>query len=121
VSLAESGRPDEAIAVYRKIAEERPDDAQVQGSMARFSAALKLGLDDGLAAGKKAVALTDGEAGAWDALAEVHAARGEWDEAVVAAERAVEKRPNDNYLRGRLEKFQEGAAAAVRNRSGSAR
>ncbi|MEO6463080.1 MAG: thioredoxin domain-containing protein [Candidatus Eisenbacteria bacterium] len=111
VSLAESGRPDEAFATYKKIADERPDDAQVQGSLARFTAALKVGMDDGLAAGKKAVALTEGGAQAYDALAEIHAARGEWNDAVAASERALEKRPSDNYLRGRLEKFQEGAVA----------
>jgi predicted Zn-dependent protease len=60
---------------------------------------------------QRAVELTGGAANAYDALAEIHAARGEWDEAVVASERALEKRPNDNYLRGRLEKFQEGAVA----------
>lgn len=119
VSLAESGRPDEAFALYKKIADERPDDAQVQTSLARFSAALKVGLEDGLAAGKKAVALTDGAAAAYDALAEIHAARGEWDEAVFAAEKALEKRPADNSLRGRLERYQEAAVAAVRSRSGS--
>ena len=115
VSLAESGRPDDALATYKKIAVERPDDAQVQSSLARFSAALKIGMDDGLAAGKRAVELTQGGAQAYDALAEIHAARGEWDEAVVAAEKALAVRPSDNYLRGRLEKFQEGA---VQNRSG---
>ncbi len=115
VSLAESGRPDEAFATFKKIAAERPDDAQVQGSLARFSAALKVGMDEGLAAGKKAVALTEGGAQAYDALAEIHAARGEWNDAVVAAEKALDKRPTDNYLRGRLEKFQEGA---VNNKGG---
>lgn len=113
VSLAESGRPDEAFATYKKIADERPDDAQVQASLARFSAALKVGMDEGLAAGKKAVALSEGGAQAYDALAEIHAARGEWNDAVAAAERALEKRPTDGYLRGRLEKFQEGAVANV--------
>jgi tetratricopeptide (TPR) repeat protein len=113
VSLAESGRPDEAFATYRKIADERPEDPQVQSSLARFSAALKVGMDEGLAAGKKAVELTQGGAQAYDALAEIHAARGEWDDAVVAAEKALALRPSDNYLRGRLEKFQEGA---VQNR-----
>lgn len=117
VSLAESGRPDEAFALYKAYAEERLDDPQIQGAMARFSAALKVGLDDGLAAGRRAVELTQGDANAYDALAEVHVARGEWDEAVIAGERALAKRPNDGYLRGRLEKFQEGAAAAVRNRN----
>jgi thioredoxin-like negative regulator of GroEL len=113
VSLAESGRPEDAFATYKKIADERPADPQVQGSLARFSAALKVGMDEGLVAGQKAVELTQGGAQAYDALAEIHAARGEWDEAVVAAEKALEKRPADNYLRGRLEKFQEGA---VQNR-----
>src|SRR5262245_53473714 len=36
VSLAESGRPDDAFATYKKIADERPDDPQVQSSLARF-------------------------------------------------------------------------------------
>ena len=109
VSLAESGRPDEAFATYKKIADEQPENVQVLSSLARFAAALKLGLDEGLAAGKKAVELTQGGAQAYDALAEIHAARGEWNDAVVAAEKALAARPSDNYLRGRLEKFQEGA------------
>ena len=113
VSLAESGRPDEAFATYKAIADEHPEDPQIQGSLARFSAALKVGMEHGLAAGRKAVELTQGGAQAYDALAEIHAARGEWDEAVVASEKALEKRPTDNYFRGRLEKFQEGA---VQNR-----
>lgn len=113
VSLAEAGRPDDAFATYKKIADERPDDAQVQGSLARFTAVLKVGMDEGLAAGKRAVELSQGGAQAYDALAEIHAARGEWNDAVVAAEKALAARPNDNYLRGRLEKFQEGA---VQNR-----
>lgn len=117
VSLAESGRPEEGFALYREYASARPDDAQAQAGMARFAAALKVGLDDGLAAGKRAVEISQGGANAYDALAEVHAARGEWDEAVFAAERAVEQRPRDNYLRGRLERFQEGAAAAVREKN----
>lgn len=116
VSLAESGRPEEGFAIYKKYADTRPDDAQVQGSVARFAAALKVQLDAGLAAGQRAVELSEGDPTAYDALAEIRSARGEWDEAVVAAERALEKRPNDNYLRGRLEKFQEGAAAAVQDR-----
>ena len=109
MSLAESGRPDEAFATYKKIADEQPENVQVLSSLARFAAALKLGLDEGLAAGKKAVELTQGGAQAYDALAEIHAARGEWNDAVVAAEKALAARPSDNYLRGRLEKFQEGA------------
>jgi thioredoxin-like negative regulator of GroEL len=116
VSLAESGQPDEAFIVYKKMSDERPDDAAVQSGLARFAAALKVGLDEGLAAGLRAVELSQGSANAYDALAEVRAARGEWDEAVVAAEKAVEVRPSDSYLRGRLEKFQEGAVENVRNR-----
>ncbi len=111
VSLAETGHAEEAVATFKEVVAQKPDDANLQAALARFSAALKVGLDDGLAAGKRAVELTGGAANAYDALAEIHAARGEWDEAVVAAERALEKRPNDNYLRGRLEKFQEGAVA----------
>jgi thioredoxin-like negative regulator of GroEL len=111
VSLAETGHAEEAFATFKAVVAQKPDDANLQSALARFSAALKVGLDDGLAAGMRAVELTDGGATAYDALAEIHAARGEWDEAVVASERALEKRPNDNYLRGRLEKFQEGAVA----------
>ncbi len=111
VSLAETGHPDDAFATFKQVVEQKPDDANLQSALARFSAGLKVGLDDGLAAGKRAVELTQGGATAYDALAEIHSARGEWDDAVVASERALEKRPNDNYLRGRLEKFQEGAVA----------
>ena len=111
VSLAETGQPEEAFATFKEVVAQKPDDANLQSALARFSAALKVGLDDGLAAGKRAVELTNGAATAYDALADIDAARGEWDDAVVAAERALEKRPTDNYLRGRLEKFQEGAVA----------
>ncbi len=111
VSLAETGHPDEAFATFKQVVDTKPDDANMQGALARFSAALKVGLEDGLAAAKRAVELSQGGATAYDALADVHAARGEWDDAVVASERALEKRPSDNYLRGRLEKFQEGAVA----------
>jgi len=111
VSLAETGHAEEAFATFKDVVAQKPDDANMLGALARFSAALKVGLDDGLAAATRAVEVSNGSHTAYDALAEIHAARGEWDEAVVASERALEKRPNDNYLRGRLEKFQEGAVA----------
>ena len=109
VSLAETGQGEEAMAMFKQVVAQKPDDPTLQSALARFSAALKIDLDAGLAAGKRAVELTQGGATAYDALAEIHSARGEWDEAVVAAEKALEQKPRDNYLRGRLEKFQEGA------------
>jgi len=112
VCLAETGQGEEAFATLKEVADAKPNDANLQGALARFSAALKVRLDEGLAAGLRAVELTNGAHTAYDALAEVYAARGQWDDAVLAAEKAVEKRPQDNYLRGRLEKFQEGAVAA---------
>ncbi|MEP7027978.1 MAG: thioredoxin domain-containing protein [Candidatus Eisenbacteria bacterium] len=109
---------DSAVFVFRQLVDSRPDDPAALVSFARFCAAHEAGLDQALVAGQKAVELTAGkDADALDALAGVYSARGQYDEAVSSAERALDANPNRGDLRARLERFQELAVAAVRAKS----
>lgn len=110
---------DSAVATWRLVLEGRgKEDPAALADFARFCATNGAALDEAFAAGTKAVELTQGkDATALDALAEVYSARGQYDEAVSTAERAVDANPGQGYLRGRLERFQELAVAAVRAKS----
>ncbi len=112
--FANQGKNQETIDVLRKVLVLRPNDVSVNSSFARFCARTNLALDEALLSANKAVELSNNDPGALDALAEVHGARGDWHLAVETAEQAVAKRPNDNYLRGQLERYQEQAVAAVK-------
>jgi Flp pilus assembly protein TadD/thioredoxin-related protein len=108
---ANSGKNAEAVETLRKVLTLKPDDAALLSSFARYCARTNQALDDALAAATKAVGITNGDATALDALAEVHGARGDWTLAVETAEKALAARPNDGYLRGQLERYQEQAVA----------
>jgi thiol-disulfide isomerase/thioredoxin len=108
---ANGGKSAEALEALRKVLVLKPDDSTLLSSFARFCARTNQALDEALANATKAVELTKGDPGALDALAEVHGARGDWNLAVETAEKAVAARPNDNYLRGQLERYQEQAVA----------
>jgi len=115
---ADAGDKEAAVATYRSIVAAKPDDPLVLASFARFCAQNQTALDEAVAAGRKAVELTGGKnASVYDALADVYAARLQWDDAVFTSEQALAQSPNDGYLRGRLEQFQEQAVAAVRQKS----
>ena len=112
---AEQADKDSAVATYRQILAMSPDDPGAMAAFARFCAVNAAGLDEALAVATKAVEVTGGkDADVLDALAEVHSARGEYDEAVATAERALDANPNRGDLRAKLERFQELAVAAVR-------
>ncbi len=53
------------------------------------------------------------DADALDALADVYAARHEFDHAVDTAQRALDLNPGDGARRGRLETFEEQAVQAL--------
>ena len=115
---AAGGEKDSAVATQRLLLDARPDDAAALASFARFCALNGLALDEALQAANRAVELSGGkDPSTLDALAEVYSARGQFDEAVATAERALDASPNQGYLRGRLERFQELAVEAVRARS----
>ena len=116
---AARGEKDAAVAAYKSALELRgANDPGALTAYARACATAGAGLDDALAAGTKAVELSNGkDPMALDALAEVYSARGQYDEAVSTAERALDASPNQGYLRAQLEKFQELAVAAVRAKS----
>ncbi len=105
---------DSAVAKFRAIKDGQPEDANALAGFAQFCAAQKAALDEALAAGLRAVQLTGGRtAGPLDALADVYAARGQFDLAVDTAQRALDLNPNDGGRRGRLETFQEQAVEAL--------
>jgi len=113
-SHAARAEKDSAVAKFRAIKDGEPNDANAQAGFARFCAAQKSALDEALAAAQKAVTLSDGKAaGPLDALADVYAARGQFDLAVDTAQRALDLNPNDGSRRGRLETFQEQAVEAL--------
>lgn len=112
--LANQGKNAETVDALRRVLAIRPADVAVLTSFARFCARTNQSLDDALANANKAVELSGGDAQALDALAEVHGARGDWNLAVETAEKAVAAKPNDGYLRGQLERYQEQAVAAVK-------
>ena len=116
---AARGEKDAAVAAYKSALELRgANDPGALSTFARSCANAGAGLDDALAAGTKAVELTNGkDSSALDVLAQVYAARGQFDEAVSTAERALDASPNQGYLRANLERYQEMAVAAVRAKS----
>jgi len=105
---------DSAVALYRLVRDGQPDDATALAGFARFCAGRGTALDEALAAGRKAVSLThEKDAVALDALADVYAARKEFDHAVDTAQRALDLNPGDGGRRGRLETFEEQAVQAL--------
>jgi len=105
---------DSAVALYRLVRDGQPDDATALAGFARFCAGQGTALDEALAAGRKAVSLThEKDAVALDALADVYAARKEFDHAVDTAQRALDLDPGDGGRRGRLETFEEQAVQAL--------
>ena len=116
---AARGEKDLAVTAWKSALELRgANDPGALSTFARQCANTGAALDDALAAATKAVELTSGkDANALDVLADVYSARGQYDEAVSTAERALDANPNQGYLRAKLERFQEMAVAAVRAKS----
>ena len=116
---AARGEKDQAVAAWKSALELRgANDPAALSAFARQCAGASAALDDALAAATKAVELTSGkDASALDVLADVYSARGQYDDAVSAAERALDASPNQGWLRAKLESFQELAVAAVRAKS----
>jgi len=116
---AARGEKDSAAVAWRAELEIRgANDPAALTAFALSCAKGSVALDEALAAAQKAVDLTGGkDATTLDALAEVYGARGQYDDAVNTAERAVDASPNQGYLRAKLERFQELAVAAVRAKS----
>jgi thiol-disulfide isomerase/thioredoxin len=118
-AFAANAQKDSAVAIWKTLLAARgADDPNALTAFARDCANNQVALDDALAAATKAVELTNGkDPTPLDALAEVYSARGQYDDAVSTAERALDAGPNQGYLRARLESFQEKAVAAVRAKS----
>jgi tetratricopeptide (TPR) repeat protein len=109
-SQADQGQGAEALGTFRQVLVEQPGNPQLLMTYARFAAALGLDLEAATDSAKRAVTLTGGGTNALDALAEVYGARGMWQDAVDTIQKALDAKPGDAYLKGRLERFQESAA-----------
>jgi thiol-disulfide isomerase/thioredoxin len=105
---------DSALVLMRQVRDAEPGDAGALTSFARFCATQSAALDEGLAAALQAVDLSRGkDPAALDALADVYAARRQFDHAVDAAQRALDLNPGDGARRGRLETFEEQSVQAL--------
>lgn len=108
-------RPDTAVARYRTLLRRHPDDPSTLNGFAWFCARRGLALDEALEAARRAVELSGGDPGILDTLAEVHFARGEYDDAIRVEQQALEKDPDDTYLRDQIEKFRKARREAGRS------
>jgi thiol-disulfide isomerase/thioredoxin/Tfp pilus assembly protein PilF len=101
-----------AAATLARAVERKPEDVGALNAFAWNCAEWKIALDKALPAAEKAVALSKDDPGILDTLAEVHWARGEFDEAIAIEQKAIEKSPDDTNLKEQLAKFQASAATA---------
>lgn len=108
----ELGNNDAAVANYEKLIADDLDDPRALNGFAWFCSQRGIGLDKALTAALKAVELSDHDAGIVDTLAEVYAARGEYDNAIAAAEEALASDPEDQYFNDQVKKFKDAKAKA---------
>jgi tetratricopeptide (TPR) repeat protein len=105
---------DSAVALYRLLKDGQPGNVNALAGFATFCAAQATALDEALTAAQQAVSLShEKDATALDALADVYAARRQFDRAVDTAQRALDLNPGDGARRGRLETFEEQAVQAL--------
>lgn len=109
---AKLGNNDEAVAAYQAYVDRHPDDPGALNGIAWFCAQRGIGLDVALAAGLKAVKLSNRDPGILDTLAEVYYARGEYDDAIKIGKEARESDPDDQYFNDQVEKFEKAKAEA---------
>ncbi len=105
-------QPDTAVARYRTLLRRHPDDPSTLNGFAWFCARRSLALDEALEAARRAVEKSGGDPGILDTLAEVHFARGEYDEAIRVEKEALAKEPDDQYLHDQIERFEKARREA---------
>ena len=89
-----------------EITQRFPDNPDLLNSIAWELAINEFRLDDALDLAKKAVGLAPDDGNIWDTLGEVHARRGEYEEAVKAQSRAVELSPGSKEFEEKLKEWQ---------------
>ena len=111
------GRIDESVAIYKEYADRHPDSAPAANSFAWFCASRKVGLDAALPVALRAVELSKRDSGYLDTLAELYYAREEYDKAIEIGREALDKEPDDTYLKDQLDKFRKAKAEADKSSS----
>ena len=106
------GNADKAVASYGRYVDLHPDDPKALNGFAWFCAKRGIGLDRALTLAKRGVELSNHDVGILDTLAEVYFARGEHDNAIKIAKEALEKDPEDQYLRDQVKRFEKARAEA---------
>lgn len=101
------GNNDAAVAMMEKTLVGKETDAGALNGFAWFCAQHKIGLDRALPVAEKAADLSGRDSGILDTLAEVHFARGEYDNAIKVEEEALAKDPSDKYMKDQIAKFKK--------------
>ena len=114
-SYEKAGRADLARVERERVGEslaralDRPDvDASTLNGLAWSCATNGVHLEDALRAAERAVALEPESAGILDTLAEVQYRMGLKDKAIETGAKALSLSPDDEYLKGQLERFRSG-------------
>ena len=106
--LAQMERMRVGEALKRALVRDQNDPSNLNG-LAWSCATNGVFLPEALEAAERAVALEPKNAGILDTLAEVHFRMGNAAKAAEVEARALDLEPNDNYLKGQLERFRAGA------------
>jgi uncharacterized Ntn-hydrolase superfamily protein len=113
-AFADAGREDDATREYTRIGnalqralESDSSTASTLNALAWYCATEDMFLEESLEAAKRAAALEPSNAGVLDTLAEVHFRRGEFDDAMITIDRAIELEPEQAYYREQRDRFRK--------------
>jgi thioredoxin 1 len=109
---AKLGNNEAAVAHYLTIVAKDPEDPGTLNGFAWFCAQRKIGLDEALPVALKAAELSNRSPGILDTLAELHYARGEYDDAIKVGKEALASDPDDQYFNDQIKKFEKAKTEA---------
>jgi tetratricopeptide (TPR) repeat protein len=115
--LEQAGWKEELDALYKDqhvklqaLCKQYPNSARLSNSLAWMSAVARRDLDEALAQARRTLELAPDVASYLDTLAEVHFARGEYQQAVDVQRRAVEVADDKALYEERLKRFEAALA-----------
>jgi tetratricopeptide (TPR) repeat protein len=111
------GRKDDADVLYRRhtapyqaFCAAYPDSGQAHNQLAWAAAKCKRDLDEALKHARRAVELDPDDTASLDTLAEAHYQRGEYQLAIEAINKCIEKEPKEKHHAEQLERFSKALA-----------
>jgi thioredoxin 1 len=107
-------KKDKCLEVYQVYLDRHPDDTSAMNGFAWFCAQRSFGFEQALPVALKAADLSDRDPGILDTLAELYFAMGDYDNAIKVGKEALDKEPDDKYLKDQLDKFQKAASEQAR-------